>query len=67
MQSQAWGTPDQIVETWTKRVEMTGDLRPAMAVSYAGMPFELVEKSLRLIGEKVAPRLRELTPAKAVA
>ncbi len=60
VQSQAWGTPDQIVETWTKRYEMTGDLRPAMAVSYAGMPFDLVHNSLRLIGEKVVPRLHEL-------
>ena len=61
VQSQAWGTPDQIVDIWTRRYEMTGDLRPAMAVSYAGMPFDLVQNSLRLLGEKVAPRLRELT------
>ena len=39
---------------------MTGDLRPAMAVSYAGLPFDLVEGSLRLIGDKVAPALRKL-------
>jgi len=58
--SQAWGTPEQIVEKWSKRTEMTGDLRPAMAVSYAGMPFELVQGSLKLIGEKVAPALRKL-------
>ena len=60
VQSQAWGTPDQIVEKWTRRVEMTGELRPAMAVSYAGMPFDLVHSSLRLIAEQVAPRLRKL-------
>lgn len=60
MQNQAWGTPDQIIEKWTERVEMTGELRPAMAVSYAGMPFDLVQNSLRLIGEKVAPELRKL-------
>lgn len=60
VENQAWGTPDQIVEAWTKRYEMTGDIRPAMAVSYAGMPFELVRDSLRLIGEKVVPRLHEL-------
>ena len=65
MQSQAWGTPDQIVAKWTQRAEMTGDLRPAMAVSYAGMPFELVRSSLKLIGEKVAPRLRQLNVRKA--
>lgn len=60
VQNQAWGTPEQIVEKWAKRVEMTGELRPAMAVSYAGMPFDLVKSSLRLIGEKVAPQLRKL-------
>jgi len=65
VQSQAWGTPDQIVEKWARRAEMTGDLRPAMAVSYAGMPFDLVKNSLRLIGEKVAPRLRQLEVRKA--
>lgn len=31
-----------------------------MAVSYAGMPYDLVRDSLRLIGEKVAPALRSL-------
>lgn len=66
VQSQLWGTPEEIVEGWTKRVEKTGELRPAMAVSYAGMPFELVEESLRLIGSKVVPELRKVT-AKAGA
>jgi len=63
VQNQAWGTPDQIIEKWAARAEMTGDLRPAMAVSYAGMPFDLVRASLKLIGEKVAPALREFKPA----
>ena len=67
VQSQAWGTPEQIIETWTKRYETTGDLRPAMAVSYAGMPFDAVADSLRLIGEKVAPELRKLGKAANVA
>ncbi len=58
--SQLWGTPEQIIEGWTKRVEMTGDLRPAMAISYAGMPHDLVEGSLRLIGEKVVPELHKV-------
>ena len=65
--SQAWGTPEQIIEKWTTRYEMTGDLRPAMAVSYAGMPFDMVADSLRLIGEKVAPELRKLGKAASVA
>jgi len=67
VQSQAWGSPDQIVEKWTKRAELTGDIRPAMAVSYAGLPFDLVKGSLRLIGEKVAPRLRKVAAARKAA
>ncbi len=63
VQSQAWGTPDQIVEKWSQRAAMTGELRPAMAVSYAGMPFDLVKGSLRLIGEKVVPRLHQVGAA----
>ncbi len=67
VQSQAWGTPDQIVEKWTRRAEITGELRPAMAVSYAGMPFDLVKNSLRLIGEKVVPRLHQVGGARQLA
>ncbi len=67
VQSQAWGTPDQIVEKWTRRAELTGEIRPAMAVSYAGMPFDLVQSSLRLIGEKVVPRLHQLGAQQKIA
>lgn len=58
VQSQVWGTPNQIIEKWEERAEMTGELRPAMAVSYGGMPHDMVADSLRLIGKKVAPALR---------
>ncbi len=57
---QIWGTPEQIVDKWTRRYETSGELRPVMAMSYAGMPFEMVADSVRLIGEKVAPELRKL-------
>jgi alkanesulfonate monooxygenase SsuD/methylene tetrahydromethanopterin reductase-like flavin-dependent oxidoreductase (luciferase family) len=67
VQSQLWGTPEEIIEGWTKRVETTGELRPAMAVSYAGMPFDLVEGSLKLIGEKVVPELHKITAKQTAA
>lgn len=60
VQSQVWGTPEQIVRKWVQRIELTGELRPAMVISYAGMPFELARSSLKLIGEKVAPALRKI-------
>ena len=67
VRNQAWGTPEQIIEKWTKRYEMTGDVTPAMSISYAGMPFDMVADSLRLIGEKVAPELRRLGKAERLA
>ncbi len=36
-----------------------------MAVSYAGMPFDLVEGSLKLIGEKVVPELHKVKAKQA--
>ncbi|MFT4581985.1 MAG: alkanesulfonate monooxygenase SsuD [Gammaproteobacteria bacterium] len=60
VQNQAWGTPEQIIEKWSARVAVTGELRPAMAVSYAGMPFDLVKDSLRLIGSEIVPVLQKL-------
>lgn len=67
IQNQIWGTPEQIVEKWAKRVETTGELRPGMAVSYSGMPFDMVSDSLRLIGDKVAPELRKLSGTQRAA
>lgn len=65
--SQCWGTPEQMIEKVKARTELVGGpMRSAMAVSYAGMPFDLVEGSLKLIGEKVVPALHELqVPAAA--
>jgi alkanesulfonate monooxygenase SsuD/methylene tetrahydromethanopterin reductase-like flavin-dependent oxidoreductase (luciferase family) len=63
VQCQLWGTPERIIEGWAERVAVSGELRPAMAISYAGMPFELARNSLKLIGSKVAPELRKLGAA----
>jgi alkanesulfonate monooxygenase SsuD/methylene tetrahydromethanopterin reductase-like flavin-dependent oxidoreductase (luciferase family) len=60
VQSQCWGTPDQILTEWQRRVDMSGDLRPTLAVSYAGMPFDMVRDSLALISKEVAPELRKM-------
>lgn len=67
VQVQSWGTPDQIIEEWTRRVSISGELRPAMAVSYAGMPFELARESLKLLGKEVVPVLKELGAKVAVS
>jgi alkanesulfonate monooxygenase SsuD/methylene tetrahydromethanopterin reductase-like flavin-dependent oxidoreductase (luciferase family) len=67
IQSQCWGTPDQMVEKYQRRVDLVGDMRCSMAVSYAGMPFEKAHASLKLIGAKVAPRVRQLVPSTVAA
>jgi alkanesulfonate monooxygenase SsuD/methylene tetrahydromethanopterin reductase-like flavin-dependent oxidoreductase (luciferase family) len=68
IESQCWGTPDQILEKYKKRIELVGDIRCNMAISYAGMPFETAYASLELIGREVAPQLRAMhAPAAASA
>lgn len=67
VQSQLWGTPEKIIEGWKKRFEMTGELRPALAISYAGLPFDLARGSLQLIGTQVVPELHKLKGKAKVA
>jgi alkanesulfonate monooxygenase SsuD/methylene tetrahydromethanopterin reductase-like flavin-dependent oxidoreductase (luciferase family) len=66
--AQCWGTPDQILDKYRKRTELVGAMRCNMAISYAGMPFDLASASLDLIGREVAPELRKMKiPAGAPA
>ena len=55
---QAWGTPQQILDTLAQRREVIGHYEWSSIVSYGGLPFAAVEKSMRLIGKEVLPELR---------
>jgi alkanesulfonate monooxygenase SsuD/methylene tetrahydromethanopterin reductase-like flavin-dependent oxidoreductase (luciferase family) len=55
---QAWGTPQQILDRLEKRRQVIGEYEWNSIVSFAGMPYDEVEKSMRLIGSKVLPELR---------
>jgi hypothetical protein len=55
---QAWGTPQQILDRLEKRRRIIGAYEWNSIVSFAGMPYDEVEKSMRLIGSKVLPELR---------
>lgn len=55
---QAWGTPQQILDKLDKRRAVLGDYEWISIVSFAGMPYAQVEKSMRLIGEKVLPEVK---------
>nr|WP_254850148.1 LLM class flavin-dependent oxidoreductase [Pseudonocardia sp. Ae263_Ps1] len=64
--TQIWGTPEQIVEKYRRRVELFGDHQPNVAPSFAGLPFDKVRASLRLFGEKVVPELQKMGVTTAV-
>ena len=55
---QACGTPQQILDKLEKRREVVGDFEWMQMLSYAGLPFEDVEKSMRLIGTEVLPEVK---------
>ena len=55
---QAWGTPQQILDKLEKRCQAVGDFEWMVMLSYAGLPLEDVEKSMRLIGKEVLPEVK---------
>jgi alkanesulfonate monooxygenase SsuD/methylene tetrahydromethanopterin reductase-like flavin-dependent oxidoreductase (luciferase family) len=55
---QAWGTPQQILDKLWKRRDVIGAYEWNSIVSFGGMPYDKVEKSMRLIGKKVLPEVR---------
>jgi hypothetical protein len=57
---QAWGTPDTLLEKLHQRKQLLGDFELNMICNYGGMPFELVEESLRLFSKEVLPELKKL-------
>jgi alkanesulfonate monooxygenase SsuD/methylene tetrahydromethanopterin reductase-like flavin-dependent oxidoreductase (luciferase family) len=59
--NQIWGTPDQIVQKYRRRLEVLGPHQANIAPSFAGLSFDQVRASLTLFGKEVVPRLHELT------
>jgi len=55
---QACGTPQQILDKLEKRRELVGDFEWMAMLSYAGIPFDAVEKSMRVFGKEVLPEVR---------
>ncbi|MGW4127765.1 LLM class flavin-dependent oxidoreductase [Amycolatopsis japonica] len=59
-QVQLTGTPDQIVERIQQRRELLGEYHQNCGFSFAGLPHDKAERSMRLFGEEVLPRLEKL-------
>ena len=67
-QSQLWGTPDQILAKYEKRLKITGGHEEVLGFSYGGMAYDQVEDSMKLFAQEVLPAIRamkakELEPA----
>jgi alkanesulfonate monooxygenase SsuD/methylene tetrahydromethanopterin reductase-like flavin-dependent oxidoreductase (luciferase family) len=59
-EAQIFGTPEEIVERYRKRMEVTGSLRAGVIFNFGGMPIEEAEASMRLYGEQVLPELQRM-------
>lgn len=60
MSIQVWGTPEKCYETIKDFTGRTGAGSYNGVFSYGGMPYEDVEKSLRLFAKEVLPEVRKL-------
>lgn len=55
---QVWGTPQQMLDGFEKRRQVIGDYDILMIPRFAGMPYEVAERTLKTFCEKVVPELR---------
>jgi alkanesulfonate monooxygenase SsuD/methylene tetrahydromethanopterin reductase-like flavin-dependent oxidoreductase (luciferase family) len=58
IRSNLWGTPDMILATLRHRREVIGDFDVNGAFSYYSIPYDDVEKSMRLFAKEVAPEIK---------
>lgn len=58
--AQPRGTPDQMIEKLSQQRQVMGDLDVNLVFSYAGLPFDKVEESYKLLSKKVLPALKSL-------
>jgi alkanesulfonate monooxygenase SsuD/methylene tetrahydromethanopterin reductase-like flavin-dependent oxidoreductase (luciferase family) len=59
---QVWGTPEQCYEKIITTQERTGAEAFNGVFSYAGMPYEIAEHSMRLFASEVMPELKSRVP-----
>jgi len=62
IKSNLWGTPDMISATLRHRREVIGDFEVNGAFSYYSIPYEDVEKNMRLFAKEVAPEVKSWQP-----
>ncbi|PZQ21509.1 MAG: LLM class flavin-dependent oxidoreductase [Sphingopyxis macrogoltabida] len=58
--NQLWGTPEQIIEKYRQRVAITGGHDLVLTCSFAGLPYDLVESSMRLFAAEALPTIHAI-------
>ena len=64
---QVFGTPEQCHDQIVANIERTGGDTFNGVFSYAGMPIDAAEASMRLFAREVMPALKEIEPLSASA
>lgn len=57
----AFGTPEQVIETYRTRWELIGPYEAAPAFRFGGIPFDEAEAGMRLFAAEVLPELKSWT------
>ena len=58
VEGQIWGTPDQMLKKFEERRKEMGHTDSLMAFRFAGMDFEIAQRSQKLFAEEVMPVLK---------
>ncbi|MSQ68606.1 MAG: LLM class flavin-dependent oxidoreductase [Gammaproteobacteria bacterium] len=58
VKGQVWGTPQQMLEGFEKRRRVLGDYDILMIPRFAGIPFEVAARTLKVFAEQVVPELK---------
>jgi len=56
---QTWGTPEMCIDTITRNAERVGAETYVGVFSFAGMPWDEAERSMRLFANEVMPVLQK--------
>ena len=62
IEANLWGTPDRIVEKLRKRREVIGDFEVNGCFSYQSLPYDEVEKCMRLFARTAGQEIHSWTP-----
>jgi alkanesulfonate monooxygenase SsuD/methylene tetrahydromethanopterin reductase-like flavin-dependent oxidoreductase (luciferase family) len=61
------GTPEAMIEQMRRRIELIGEFKQMLLVSFGGLPLDTVQRSLKLIADEVIPEVNKIAAEAARA